>query len=49
MQRYKKDIIQTNNLAKIDKIQRNNSLKVDKIQGNNLHITLRTASRTTII
>jgi hypothetical protein len=35
VQRYKKDIFQTNNLAKNDKIQRNNSSKVDKIQGNN--------------
>ena len=35
MQRYKKDIFQTNNLVKNDKIQRNNSSKIDKIQGNN--------------
>ena len=35
MQRYKKDIFQTNNLSKNDKIQRNNSSKIDKIQGNN--------------
>ncbi len=35
MQRYKKDIFQTNNLPKNDKIQRNNSSKIDKIQGNN--------------
>ena len=31
----KKDIFQTNNLAKNDKIQINNSPKVDKIQRNN--------------
>jgi hypothetical protein len=31
----KKDIIQTNNLAKNDKIQGNKSSKVDKIQRNN--------------
>jgi hypothetical protein len=35
VQRYKKDIFQTNNLAKNDKIQRNNSSKGDKIQRNN--------------
>jgi hypothetical protein len=35
MQRYKKDIIQTNNLSKNDKIQGKKSSKVDKIQRNN--------------
>jgi hypothetical protein len=35
VQRYEKDIIQTNNLANKDKIQGNNSSEVDKIQGNN--------------
>ncbi len=35
MQRYEKDIIQTNNLEKNDIIQRNNSSKGDKIQRNN--------------
>ena len=34
-QRYKKEIIQTNNLIKNEKIQRNNSTKIEKIQRNN--------------
>jgi hypothetical protein len=33
-QRYEKEIIQTNNLAKIEKIQRNKSPKIKKIQRN---------------
>ena len=32
--RYKKEIIQTNNLAKIEKIQGNNQSIIEKIQGN---------------
>ena len=35
LQRYEKEIIQTNNLPKIEKIQGNNLLKIEKIQGNN--------------
>jgi hypothetical protein len=31
----KKEIIQGNNLPKIEKIQGNNSAKIEKIQGNN--------------
>ena len=34
LQRYKKEIIQTNNLPKNEKIQRNNSAIIKKIQGN---------------
>ena len=34
LQRYEKEIIQTNNLAKIEKIQRNKSPKIKKIQRN---------------
>jgi len=34
LQRYKKEIIQTNNLAKIEKIQRNNQSIIEKIQRN---------------
>jgi ribosomal protein S19 len=33
-QRYEKEIIQTNNLAKIEKIQRNKLPKIKKIQRN---------------
>ena len=33
-QRYKKEIIQTNNSLEIEKIQGNNSMETEKIQGN---------------
>jgi hypothetical protein len=35
LQRYKNEIIQTNNLQKIEKIQGNNFAEIEKIQGNN--------------
>ncbi len=33
LQRYEKEIIQTNNLPENEKIQGNNSVKTEKIQG----------------
>jgi hypothetical protein len=40
VQKYKKDIIQTNNLVKNDKIQGNNSTEFDKIQRNIIELLI---------
>jgi len=40
LQRYEKEIIQTNNLSKNKKIQGNNSVRIEKIQRNMLSFVL---------
>ena len=45
LQRYEKEIIQTNNSSKNEKIQGNNSVKIEKIQRNMLSFVLHPFSR----
>ena len=45
LQRYEKEIIQTNNLSKNKKIQGNNSVRIEKIQRNMFSFVLHPFSR----